>query len=46
VLLPSLIVNYIAEVPDVPVGGENVKTFPEELKVVQAGLAIIVMVTV
>jgi hypothetical protein len=28
------------------VGGENVKTFPEELKVVQVGLTILIMVTV
>ena len=46
VLLPSLIVNYIVKAPDMSVGGENVKTFPEELKVVQVGLTILIMVTV
>jgi hypothetical protein len=45
-LLPSLMVNYILKSPDEPVGGENVKTFPEELKVVQVGILILIMVTV
>jgi hypothetical protein len=46
VLLPSLIANYIVKDPDIPEGGENVKTFPKELKVVQGGLTILIMVTV
>ena len=34
------------EAPDVPIGGENVKTFPDELKVVQGGILILIMLTV
>ncbi len=32
--------------PDTPAGGENVKTFPDELKVVHAGLLIMIIETV
>jgi hypothetical protein len=32
--------------PEIPVGGENVKTLPDELNVVQAGLFIMIIVTV
>jgi hypothetical protein len=32
--------------PDIPVGGENVKIFPEELNVVQEGILILIIVTV
>jgi hypothetical protein len=45
-LLPSLIENYIEKEPNVPVGGENVKIFPDELKVVQEGYQSLIMVTV
>jgi hypothetical protein len=32
--------------PDMPVGGVNVKIFPDELKVAQEGQTISIMVTV
>ena len=31
--------------PDTPVGGENVNTFPDELKVVHAGLLLMIIET-
>jgi hypothetical protein len=37
--------NSIMKAPDVPIGGENVKTFPDELKVVQEGISKSIMLT-
>jgi hypothetical protein len=45
-LFPSLIENTIVKEPDVPAGGLNEKTFPDEVNEVQVGLSILIMLTV